>query len=113
MAPEQYNGLPYDGRQIDAWSLGASIYTTLNGDVLFEAPDSNDSLFRIFMEEGTFPPNEDEDIDGMDQETKNVIISLMSPVETRWSLEILLRSEWMNDPHSYTPSFPILPKWRA
>ncbi|CAJ0570931.1 unnamed protein product, partial [Mesorhabditis spiculigera] len=97
-----YNGLPYDGRQIDAWSLGASIYTTLNGDVSSRHRTAMTVCSGFSWKKELFR-----------QMKTRTLTAWTKRLKTRWSLEILLRSEWMNDPHSYTPSFPILPKWRA
>jgi len=48
MAPEVYNsnGIPYDGRKLDIWSLGVCLAIMLTGVPLWECPSTADDRFR-------------------------------------------------------------------
>ena len=57
MAPEVYNqnGVPYDGRKVDIWSLGVSLAIMLTGVPLWECPSTVDDRFRASVVKKELP----------------------------------------------------------
>ena len=59
-APERLTGKPYNGKKIDIWSLGISLYTMVCGELPFDVDDENDMktlVYKITNGVYTIPDN--------------------------------------------------------
>ena len=59
-APERLSGKPYNGKKIDIWSLGISLYTMVCGELPFDVDDENDMktlVYKITNGVYTIPDN--------------------------------------------------------
>lgn len=103
-APEIVMGQAYDGRQTDAWALGALLYCLLEGRLPFdvipglEHKMTSKVLHRIcriewrwvaLKEPGTYP----EALDG----AKRIVTNLLRSRTKRWTLEAVAEDEWLSD----------------
>ncbi|ORY71037.1 kinase-like domain-containing protein [Pseudomassariella vexata] len=114
-APEVILGQPYDGRAIDAWSMGVLLYALLESRLPFDPPPgASDALrmrsrtsHRIARIEWRWIEYAGDDGDHEGDEAKfkakglkgamEVTEGLLKRARSRWPLETVAESEWVRD----------------
>lgn len=111
-APEVIMGMPYDGRAIDAWSLGVVLYALLEARLPFDPyPNTNAhhmrsrTRHRIARSEWRWIVygGEDGDHDGDEAKFKErdllgameITEGLLQRARSRWTLEKVSENEWV------------------
>lgn len=104
-APELLMGQEYDGRATDAWALGVTLYSIMEGRLPFDplpnarrkSPPKHRiarcewSWFRYADEDGEWDPTKGRDLEG----AREVVEGLLARLRNRWSLEKVEKTEWV------------------
>lgn len=96
-APEIVMGQPYDGRQSDAWALGALLYCLLEGRLPFDVIPGLEHkmktkvLHRICRIEWRWVCMKDSDDDG----AKRVVANLLRSRTKRWTVPDVMQDPWL------------------
>jgi len=105
-APEVLLNQPYDGRSTDAWQLGVTLYSIMEGRLPFDpipgsrrkSPTSH-RIARCEWQWVKFADDEGEwdTINGNELEgAREVVEGLIARKRDRWSLEKVQENEWVN-----------------
>ena len=96
--PEMLEKRAYDPRKADVWSLGVVLYAMLTGLLPFEDKE-NDGLFRKIIACKYAQPT------FLSLEAQDLISRLITPAETRLSLETIRKQPWFVKNLMATPGF--------
>lgn len=105
-APELLMGQEYDGRATDAWALGVTLYSIMEGRLPFDAipgarrnsPPKHRiarcewSWVRYADDDGEWDPVKGKELAG----AKEVVEGLLARLRNRWSLEKVQGTEWVS-----------------
>lgn len=97
IAPEEYLGLPYDGRKVDVWAIGIIYYAMVFHGVPWESASSKDSNFLHYIAcKGKFEP-----FNRLPSGARNLLRRMLEPdPEKRISIEKIMEDAWFQ---SITP----------
>lgn len=105
-APELLMGREYDGRATDAWALGVTLYSIMEGRLPFDAipgarrnsPPKHRiarcewSWVKFADNDGEWDPVKGKELEG----AKEVVEGLLARLRNRWSLEKVQGTEWVS-----------------
>jgi len=104
-APELLMGQEYDGRATDAWALGVTLYSIMEGRLPFDpipgarrkSPPKHRiarcewSWVKFADSESEWDPVKGKELDG----AREVVEGLLTRLRNRWSLEKVVQTEWV------------------
>jgi serine/threonine protein kinase len=82
VAPEIVREVPYEGPPIDIWAMGVLLYDMVMGDLPFE---NNQDAYEIFVSEVV-----------SNELSLLLQCILCESVVQRWTMQMILKSEWLN-----------------
>jgi serine/threonine protein kinase len=95
LAPEVFARLPFDGRRADIYSLGTLLYMMLTGRFPYNKPDAFDTSFSLIYDGNLAKALEVARLK-VPPLAADLIQRLMSPPESRPSIEDIYRHPWIS-----------------
>lgn len=101
-SPEIVNGLPYQGPEVDCWSLGVLLYTMVYGAMPFDGSDFR-KLRRQITDGDFFEPATSSDAAGL------IRIMLVVKPQHRATIDDICRHWWVNYEYKCLPQYQVQP----
>ena len=95
VAPEVIIGNGYNGRKVDVWSLGVTLYAMAFGQMPFVAPNTDLLYERICAGHLTFPKEADGTPKGSEALRHLISVCLAVDPAERWTLKKIFRHPWL------------------